>query len=115
MIFDLSKDFSYEIKRPLSTKDRNEIAKFWKRFFDLFLKMWKIEAIYKVDKMRKRVDSCLISISILKKGNTRLFHIYCVFLSIIARKEDKLLELKPALSELKEEFGDLAKGKIGLY
>jgi len=28
MIFDLSKDFSYEIKRPLSTKDRNEIAKF---------------------------------------------------------------------------------------
>jgi len=26
MIFDFSKDFSYEIKRSLSTKDKNETA-----------------------------------------------------------------------------------------
>jgi len=82
MIFDLSKDFSCEIKRPSSTKDRNETAKFWKRFFGLFLKMWKIGTIYKVDKLRKKADSCLISMSILKKDMIRLFHIYCVFLFI---------------------------------
>ena len=84
MIFDLSKDFSCEIKRPLSTKDRNETAKFWKRFFGLFWKMWKMGAIYKVDKLRKRADSCLISMSILKKDKIRLFHIVTNFSQLIS-------------------------------
>jgi len=38
-VFDFSKDFSYKIKRPSSTKYRKEIAKFLKRFLDLFLKI----------------------------------------------------------------------------
>ena len=35
MIFDISKDFSCEIKRLSSTKDKNETAEFLKRFFEI--------------------------------------------------------------------------------
>ena len=84
-MFDFSRDFSYEIKRPSSTKYKKEIAKFLKRFLDLFLKIWKIGAIYKADNIEESVDSCSIPTSVLKKGEMKLFHIYCVFLSI--RKE----------------------------
>jgi len=76
------KDLSCKIKRLLSIKDRNEIEEFWNRFFHLFLKIWKIGAIHKVDKMGERTDSCPIPMSALKKEETKLFHIYCVFLSI---------------------------------
>jgi len=38
-VFDFSKDFSYKIKRLSFTKDKNETAKFLKRFFDLVLKI----------------------------------------------------------------------------
>ena len=82
IVFDFLKDFSYEIKRPSFTKDKNETAIFCKRFFDLFSKMWKIGAIYKADKIGERVYSCLTFTSSLKKGKTKLFHMYCVFLSI---------------------------------
>ena len=73
--------FSCEIKRPSSTKDRNETVKFWKRFFDLFSNMWKIRAIYKADKMEEKTKLCSIPTSALKKDEMKLFHIYYVFLS----------------------------------
>jgi len=82
IMFDFSKDFSCKIKRLSFMKDKNETAKFLKRFFDLFLKIWKIRAIYKADKMEERVDPCSILISALKKEKTKLFHMYCIFLSI---------------------------------
>ena len=53
--------------------------------------------------MRKRADPCPIFTSALKKGETKLFYIYYVFLSIKQlEKKDKILELKPALSRIKE-------------
>ena len=54
----------------------------WNRFFDLFSKMWKIRVIYKADKMGDRADSWSTPTSVLKKGKTKFFHIYHVFLSI---------------------------------
>ena len=44
--------------------------------------MWKIRVIYKVDKIGDRADPWSIPTSILKKGKTKLFYIYYVFLSI---------------------------------
>ena len=73
-MFDFSKDFSYEIKRLSFIKDKNKTVKFLKWFFDLVLKIWKIKAIYKADKIEERVDSCPILTSALKKEETTLFH-----------------------------------------
>jgi len=45
LVFNFVKVFSYEIKRPSSTKDKKEIEiEIWK-ILTLFLKMWKIEVI----------------------------------------------------------------------
>jgi len=38
-VFDFSKDFSCEIKRLSSTKDRKETAEFLKIFLDIFSKI----------------------------------------------------------------------------
>ena len=32
--------------------------------------------------MGERAESCLTSILVLKKGQTKLFHIYCIYLLI---------------------------------
>jgi len=58
-----------------STKNIKETEDFWNRFFDIFSKIWKMGAIYKVDKMGERTDSCSISVFVLKERETKLFHI----------------------------------------
>ena len=65
--------------------------------------MWKIEAIYKADKMGDKADSCSTPISALNKEEMKLFYIYCVFLFIKElEKNNEILELKPALFMIKE-------------
>ena len=39
-VFDFSSNFSYDTKRPLSTKEISDIGIF--RFFTFFSKIWKI-------------------------------------------------------------------------
>ena len=38
--------------------------------------MWKIEAMYKADKIEDKADSYSTPTSALKKGEAKLFHIY---------------------------------------
>jgi len=61
----------YEIKSLLFIKERKKVGIL--RFFDLFLKIWKIEVIYRVDKMEERADFWLTSTSALKDREVKLF------------------------------------------
>ena len=72
------KDFSYDIKSPLSTNNRNEIGNF--RFLTCFSKMWKIEDKQRAEKMGNKTESCPIPILILKKEKEKLFYKYWVLL-----------------------------------
>jgi len=62
--------------------------------------------------MGERVDPCSTPISVLKKGEMKSFHIYCVFMSIkYLEKKDKILESKPTLFRIKGRIWWFNKGK----
>ena len=66
------------MKKLLFTKERVETGIF--RFFNHFLKIWKIRERYKTEKIRERADPYSTLISTLKKGEEKLFQKYLVFL-----------------------------------
>lgn len=70
-MFNTDIDLFYAMRRLSSTKEIVEIGIF--RFFNWFLKIWKIGKRYKAEKIGERADSCLIPISTLKKGEEKLF------------------------------------------
>ena len=67
-------------KRLLSTNKRIETGIEIKRFIVLFSNIWKKEAIYKANKMRKSADPQSTPTSALKKGEVKRFQIYWVCL-----------------------------------
>ena len=54
-MFETTRDLFWEMKRPLSTKERMEIGIF--RFLILFLKIWRMEERYKAKRIGERADS----------------------------------------------------------
>ena len=70
------------MRRPSSTNKRVEIEIGDQRFQVLLLKIWKIEAIYKADKIEDSVDSQPMPTSALKEGEMKLFQTYWGFLLI---------------------------------
>jgi len=71
-VFVLSKDFSWEIKSPLSTNQRKNIGIF--KFFALLSNIWKIGEMKRADKIEDRTDPWPTPTSALREGNIKLFH-----------------------------------------
>ena len=62
------------MKSPLSRKERNKTVIL--RFIIIFLKIWKMGEIYKVERIEERVEPCSIPTSMLKKREIKLFYKY---------------------------------------
>ena len=67
------------MRSPSSIKESMEIGIF--RFFNWFLKIWKIDERYNTERIGKRAEPCPTPMSTLKKGEEKLFQRYLVFLS----------------------------------
>lgn len=72
--------FNNEVK--LSEKKWNNIISTKETCVQVFSKMWKIEVIYKIERIGERVKLCSTSILVLKNGKTKLFYTYCIYLLI---------------------------------
>ena len=72
------KDFSWETKSPLFTKEMIETRIF--KFFNLFSKISEIWERYKADNTGDKAEPCLTPMSTLKKGEEKLFQRYFIFL-----------------------------------
>lgn len=70
------------MRRPSSTNKRAEMEIGDQRFQVLLLKIWKMEAIYKTDKMKYSMDSQPMPTSALKKEEMKLFQTYWGFILI---------------------------------
>ena len=63
--------------------------------------------------MREKINSCLISISILKREKMKLSHLYHVFLFIKwLENKIEIFELKPALSRINRRSWWLSDKKM---
>ena len=59
-----------------------EIRILCKRFLVFFSNIWNTGAIYKIERMGERSKSYSTPTSVLNEGETKLFQMYWVFLSI---------------------------------
>ena len=67
------KDFSCEIKKPLSIKERSKTGSF--RFLTLFFKKYeKIDERQRADKISNKAKPCPMLMSTLKNKEEKLFH-----------------------------------------
>ena len=91
-------------------KERNKIGIL--RFFVLFLKIWNMDEIYKVERIGERVEHCPIPTSMPKREKMKLFYKYWVFLPIKwLEKKKEIFGLKPTLFRINKKIWWLSNGK----